>query len=149
MVTAVYEEGALSITAEDATLREIFDRVRESTGAAIDVPPAEERLSVHLGPQPPVQVIAALLEGTHFNYAILGGTGPTDRVLRIIVLPRLAGGPPPPNPNPEEVAAGARARALMHRAETGGDEGVWDNNGTAPPARAPVSSPPQRVREHR
>jgi hypothetical protein len=44
--------------------------------AAIDAPVTEERITVHLGPQPPVELIAALLEGTHLNYAILGGTGP-------------------------------------------------------------------------
>jgi len=119
---AVYEEGALSISAENATLREIFDSVRESTGAAIDAPATEQRITVHLGPQPPVVLIAELLEGTHLNYAILGGTGPTDRVLRIIVLPMAAGAPPSANPNSENVAA--RVRTEMHRAQTGGGEGV-------------------------
>jgi type II secretory pathway component GspD/PulD (secretin) len=144
----VYQEGALSITAEDATLREIFDSVRQSTGAAIDAPATEERVSVHLGPQPPVQVIAALLEGTPFNYAILGGTGPADRVLRIIVMPKPAGAPPASHPQSEEAAA--RVRAKTHRGETGSDEGVWDNNepeAPAQPATAPL--PQQRVREHK
>jgi len=144
----VYEQGALSITAEDATLREIFDSIRESTGAAIDVPASEEHFSVRLGPQPPVQVIAGLLEGTHLNYAILGGTGPGDRVLRIIVMPKPAGGPPAPNPNAEEVAARARARPEMRRPEVGGDEAVWDNKQGEPPARAPATAPPVRAREH-
>ena len=148
LVQAVYQEGALSITAEDATLREIFDSVRQSTGAAIDAPASEERMSVHLGPQAPVQVIAALLEGTPFNYAILGGTGPADRVLRIIVVPKPVGAPPASLAKSEEAAA--RVRAKTHRVETGGDEGAWDNNepeAPAQPATAPL--PPQRAREHR
>ena len=146
LVVAVYEEGVLSIAAENATLREIFDSVRESTGAAIDAPVTEERITVHLGPQPPVELIAALLEGTHLNYAILGGTGPTDRVLRIIVLPKAAGAPPSPNPNSENVAA--RARTEMHRAQTGSGEGAWDNNEAEPSAQLPASLPRQRAREH-
>jgi hypothetical protein len=132
-VMAVYEEGALSIAAENATLREIFDSVRESTGAAIDAPVTVERITVHLGPQPPVELIAALLEGTHLNYAILGGTGPTDRILRIIVLPKAAGGPP--NPYSEDVARRAR-------------EGVGDNNEAEPSAQPPASLARQRAREH-
>src|SRR5215469_2764240 len=144
-VVAVYEEGALSISAENANLREIFDSVRESTGAAIDAPVTEERITVHLGPQPPVELIAALLEGTHHNYAILGGTGPTDRVVRIIVLPKAAGAPPSPNPNSENVAA--RVRTEMHRAQTGGGEGAWDNE-AEPSAQPPASPPRQRAREH-
>ena len=145
-VVAVYEEGVLSIAAENATLREIFDSVRESTGAAIDAPVTEERITVHLGPQPPVELIAALLEGTHLNYAILGGTGPTDRVLRIIVLPKAAGAPPSPNPNSENLAA--RALTEMHRAQTGSGEGAWDNNEAEPSAQLPASLPRQRAREH-
>ena len=146
LVLAVYQEGALSITAEDATLPEIFDSVRQSTGAAIDAPATEERMSVHLGPQPPVQVIAALLEGTPFNYAILGGTGPADRVLRIIVMPKPVGAPPASPAKSEEAA---RVRAKTRRAETGGDEGAWDNNGPEAPAQPATAPLPQRAREHR
>jgi hypothetical protein len=141
---AVYEEGALSIAAENATLPEIFDSVRESTGAAIDAPVTEERITVHLGPQPPVELIAALLEGTQLNYAILGGTGPRDRVLRIIVLPKAAGDPPSLSPNSENVAR--RGRTEMPRAQTGGSEGVWDNNEAEPSAQPAASR--LRRREH-
>ena len=142
-VVAVYEEGALSITAEDATLREVFDSVRESTGAAIDAPASEERISVHLGPQPPVQVIAALLEGTHLSYAILGGTGPTDRVLRIIVMPKAVGVPPAPHPISNDVAR-AGALSEMHRVQTGGGEDEAEPTAQQPPAPLPR----QRAREH-
>ena len=149
LIVVTYEEGALSVTAEDATLREVFERLNESTGAAVDAPAIEARVTVHLGPQSPVQFIAALLEGTHLNYAILGGTGPSDPIRRIIVMPKPAGGSPALSPNSQEVAARARARAEMHRAETGGDEGVWDNKEAEPAPAPPAPSPSRRDRVHK
>jgi hypothetical protein len=131
-LVVAYNDGALAITAQDASLREILERVRDSTGAVIDAPSLEQRLSAEIGPQPPASAIAALLEGTHLNYAILGGSSDQDRIQRIIVSPVPAAGlqsaAPPPSPTLEELAANARARAQLHFAEeTGGDEGVWDN----------------------
>lgn len=146
LVVVVYEDGALSVTAEDATLREIFESLHESTGATIETPYlGEERKNVHLGPLAPVQVIAGLLEGTHLNYAILGGTGPTDRVLRIMVMAKGAAGPPALSPGSEE--AKARTDAEMHRAETGGDEGVWDPSQTRPPTQGRPALSPQQQRD--
>jgi hypothetical protein len=148
LIVVTYQEGALSVTAEDATLREVFERLNESTGAAVEAPAMEERVSVHLGPQSPVQVVEALLEGTHLNYAVLGGTGPSDPLRRIIVMPKPAGGAPTLGANSQEVAARARARAEMHRAEKGGDEGVWDDK-EAQPAQAPPAPSPRRDRVHK
>jgi len=147
LIVVAYEEGALSVVAEDATLREVFDRLHESTGAAVEAPAMEQRISVHLGPQPPVQTIAALLEGTHLSYAILGGTGRGDPIRRIIVMPKPAGSPSAPSPHTEQAAA--RTRAGMNRAETGGTEGMWDDKEAESPTQAPVSSPRQRDRAHK
>jgi hypothetical protein len=121
-----------ALTAQNAPLSDILERVHESTGAVIEAPVLEERVSVQLGPHPPVLVIAALLEGTHLNYAILGGTSDQDRLQIVIVTPEPAAGSqaaaPAPAPGVEEMAAEARARALSRFTdETGGDEGVWDN----------------------
>ena len=147
---AVYREGSLSLTAQNAPLGDILERVRESTGAVVEAPLLEERVSIQLGPQPPVQAITALLEGMHLNYVILGGTSDQDRLQYIIITtrPQPAGDSQSAAPAParglEEVAAKAQARALVRFAEeTGGDEGVWDNRPQSPGARAPSS--PARV----
>lgn len=140
-----YERGLLAITAQDATLRDILDLVHQSTGAAIEAPALEQRVSLQLGPLPPVLTIATLLNGRHLNYAILGGTSDQDRLLRIIVTLEPAA-PQPATATatslvPEDEAAKASARASNRFAEeTGGDEGVWDNRPpSAPETRAPSS----------
>lgn len=145
---AVYREGSLSLTAQNAPLGDILDRVRESTGAVVEAPLLEERVSIQLGPQPPVQALTALLEGMHLNYVILGGTSDQDRLQYIIITTR----PQPaadsqraalaPARGLEEVAAKAQASALIRfTEETGGDEGVWDNRPQSPGA----PSSPARV----
>lgn len=134
-----YLGGSLAVSAQNASLQEILNKIRESTGAAIEAPDLDQRVTVQLGPQPPVQIIAALLEGMHLNYAILGGTSEQDRIKRVIITQRPVGGPtqplPPPPPHvvsPEE-AAKARARAQRRIDMRGGDEGVWDDDESSSP----------------
>ena len=140
-----YQNGLLTITAQNATLHEIMDRVRESTGAMVEAPALNERVTVQLGPQPPAIVLAALLEGSPVNYVIVGGVGDTNVIRAIQVTPKPVAGPDPaPSPAVAEaeaaaVAAAAQTRALFI-AQTGGDEGVWDNEPPAPPP--PVPPPP-------
>jgi len=140
-----YQNGLLTITAQNATLREIMDRVRESTGAVVEAPALNERVTVQLGPQPPAIVIAALLEGSPVNYVIVGGAGDANAIRAIQVTSETVAGPEPaPSPAVAEAeAAATRARDLFI-AQTGGDEGVWDNEPPSPPppaAPTPVPTP--------
>jgi len=135
-----YRDGLLSITAENADLREVMDRVRDSTGATIDALPVDERVPVHLGPQPPAQVIATLLEGTHVNYVIVGGLADSNAIRAIQFTAESSALPEPPRAPPvDSEALAARARALII-AETGGDEGVWDDAEAGVPVPAPAAS---------
>ncbi|MFI5088008.1 MAG: hypothetical protein ACHP7P_09560 [Terriglobales bacterium] len=141
-----YQNGLLTITAQNATLREIMDRVRESTGAVVEVPALNERVTVQLGPQPPAIVIAALLEGSPVNYVIVGGAGDANAIRAIQVTAEPAAGlDPAPAPSPtvaQAEAEAARARALLI-AQTGGDEGVWDDlEAGAPTVPVPPASVP-------
>jgi len=109
-----------------------MERVRESTGAWVEVPALGERVTVSLGPQPPAAAIAALLEGSHLNYVIVGGANQgsitaiqitSEPTAGSMPAPVSAAASPPYLPDPD-AAAIAQARLV---AATGGDEGVWDN----------------------
>ncbi len=144
-IVASYHEGSLAVDAQNAPIGEILDRIHESTGAIIEAPLLDERISVQLAPQPPVQAITALLEGMHLNYVILGGTSVQDHLQYVIVTPRPAASPPPSHPGMDEALAEARARALTRfTEETGGDEGVWDNGPQSLPAPASPAGLPVR-----
>jgi hypothetical protein len=127
-----YSQGQLTIVAENSTLADILRAVRAQTGAAIEVPPnATERVVTHLGPGPARDILATLLNGSHFNYVMLGSAAHPDSVDRVILTSK-SGGVPEPAPPP----------AATPVAE-GNDEGQTDD--VAPPgmdmAEQPVDNP--------
>ncbi len=80
-----YQNEQLTIVAPNSTLGDILRAVRKQTGAEIDVPSAPERVVTHLGPGPARDVLAELLNGSRFNYVLLGS--PTnDALLTRVVL---------------------------------------------------------------
>ncbi|MFZ3339961.1 MAG: hypothetical protein WA213_03695 [Terriglobales bacterium] len=88
-----YENGMLTIAAQNATLGEILRDVRKLTGATIDIPPsgANERVVVQLGPGAPRDVLAALLNGSSFNYVMLGSATDPGAVATVLLTSRAGG----------------------------------------------------------
>ena len=80
-----YQNSQLTIVAPNSTLGDILRAVRKQTGAEIEIPPATERVVTHLGPGPAREVIAELLNGSRFNYVLLGSPA-DDSVLTRVVL---------------------------------------------------------------
>jgi hypothetical protein len=127
------KDGLLTIAADKVKLRDILDRVRETTGAKVDAPALDQLVTVHLGPQPPAQVVAALLGGSGVSYIIVGSAG-SSRIQAIEVMrepsPAARPGSPQPAGNADTGIApqseAARTKALF-LGQTGGDEGVWDD----------------------
>jgi hypothetical protein len=92
-----YQGGKLTIVAENSTLGDILREVRAQTGAMVEVPAnANERVVSHVGPGPAREVLASLLNGSSFNYVILGTTSEPHRLDRVILSPRPPGGVTPP-----------------------------------------------------
>ena len=125
-----YEDGLLSISAQDAPLSDILAQLHQRTGATIDAPAyMDERIAVELGPGPAVQVVAALLEHTDYNF-VIAAAAQDHRAVQSIQLTRKPSlledlAPPVPGANDEERAAAAQARTKAKPA--GSDEGVWDD----------------------
>ena len=114
-----YSRGQLTIVAENSTLADILRAVRTQTGAAVEVPPnATERVVAHLGPGPARDILAALLNGTHFNYVMLGSPAHPDSVERLILTSKSGGTP--------EVQAGAPSAQSdsQFQVDEGGTQGV-------------------------
>lgn len=98
-----YANDQLTINAPNSTLADILRAVRKQTGAEIEVPSAPERVVTRLGPGPARDVVAQLLNGSRFNYVLLGSPS-DDAVLTKVVLVAKTGPdtitPPPSAPNP-------------------------------------------------
>jgi len=89
-----YQNGLLTILAQNATLGEILKQVKKLTGASIDLPAngAPERVVTEIGPGAPRDVLAVLLNGTQFNYVMLGSTSNPSAVESILLTPKPGSG---------------------------------------------------------
>jgi hypothetical protein len=85
-----FQDGLLEISAQNATLGEILRNVRKITGAVIDIPPgsngANERVVTHLGPGAPRDVLAKLLNGSSFDYVMVGSSSDPAAVSSVILM---------------------------------------------------------------
>jgi len=93
-----YQNGQLTIVSPNSTLGDILRAVKKQTGAEIEVPAANERVVTTLGPGPARQVIAELLNGSRFNYVLLGSPEDSSALARVVLVAKSA---------PENVSAAA------------------------------------------
>jgi hypothetical protein len=149
MPTVNYDKGQLTIVAPNSTLGDILRAVRKQTGADIDVPDAKERVVTHLGPGPAREVIADLLNGSRFNYVLLGSPEDGNVLSRVVLVAKS--GPDNPVPGPGQPARRPQADQQAqdgaqdsNDAEAAPDENADDNNNAdqAPPAEAEQPAAP-------
>ena len=98
-----YREGQLTILAPNSNLGDILRAVRKQTGAEMDIPSnANERVVTQLGPGPAREVIAELLNGSRFNYVLLGSPENASALTRVVLVPKTGAGVPGQNPQAQE-----------------------------------------------
>jgi hypothetical protein len=81
-----YQNGLLTIVAANSTLSDILRAVKKQTGADIEVPSANDRVVTHLGPGSAREVMADLLNGSRFNYVLLGSAQDTNLLTRVVLV---------------------------------------------------------------
>jgi len=117
-----YQDGLLTISAQNSTLGEILRDVRKLTGASIEVPQnANERVVAHLGPGAPRDVLALLLNGSAFDYVMLGSSSDPMAVSSVILMAKPS--------SPGETQTQTAANLNQH------------NPGAMPPNRFPPPLP--------
>jgi len=145
-----YHNGELIIVAENSTLGDILRAVQAETGATLDVPRiATERVVSHLGPGPARQILAELLNGTRFNYVMLGSASDPNALAQVILTLKpppssetVASAPPPPTaapPPPEQMSTDA--------ADDDADSDDSPDSANAPEQAAPAPAAAQQPEE--
>jgi hypothetical protein len=140
-----YQNGLLTIVAQNSTLSEILRDVHKLTGASIEVPPnATERVVTRLGPGPPRDVLASLLNGSSFNYVMVGSSSNPTSVVSVVLTAKPSTGtgqtatstsqPPQPvygaqMPAPQPVIA--QQQVVAQPAGADGDDPNAEDPGTA------------------
>ena len=122
-----YSEGQLSVKAQNSTLADILKAIHTQTGAQIDVPGnAAERVVGQFGPGPARDVLSQLLNGSHFNYVLLGSEANPFGLDKVILLAKSGAAVDsspveannninPATPNPALAANGLMGRPLPGR----------------------------------
>jgi hypothetical protein len=83
-----YENGKLTIIAPNSTLADVLRAVRKQTGAEIEIPTATDRVVTRLGPGPVQEIMSELLNGSRFNYVLLGSPQNADVLRRVVLVPK-------------------------------------------------------------
>ena len=85
-----YQNGLLTIDAKNSTLSQVLRTVQVQTGASVEMPSsaANERVTMQVGPGRPRDVVNTLLNGSKFNYIILGMIDNPGGVQKVILTTR-------------------------------------------------------------
>jgi hypothetical protein len=154
-----YRDGQLTIIAPNSTLGDILRAVRKQTSADIEIPPtASERVVTHIGPGPARDVVAELLNGSKFNYVLLGSPANASQLTRVVLVAKsgsdnVTGGvPPQTDPNQANMAPPPDPNADAPDAEPQPEEAQDDSadqNANAdaepPPVEQPGIKTPQQM----
>jgi hypothetical protein len=85
-----YQNGSLTIDAQNSTLSQVLRAVQAQTGASVEMPSsaANERVMIQVGPGRPRDILNTLLNGSKFNYIILGMIDNPGGVQKVILTTR-------------------------------------------------------------
>jgi hypothetical protein len=97
-----YADGKLMVKADRASLAEILNEVRRQTGANVSMPPAasQEQVVGTFGPAAPRDVLSSILNGSQFNFIILGAENDASRLQSVTLTARGEGESQPAIYNP-------------------------------------------------
>ncbi len=148
-----YQDGLLTIVAPNSTLGDILRSVRKQTSADIEVPAsASERVVTRLGPAPAREVMAELLNGSRFNYILLGSPENADSLVRVVLVPKTPDTPaaqPAPNDNAKATVVApepAEAETQEDNTDDSQDQNA-ESEQPANPEQPPVKTPQQMLQE--
>jgi len=142
-----YDDGQLTIVAENVPLSAVFDALRRIMGANIEMPSgaADQLIWVKSGPGPARRILRELLDGTEFDYIIQASETDVDGVRSVLLTTRSKGadtgepGSSPVRSLTRRTPAGAAPVAESSDVDIAPVENVSSSGETAPadPAAAP------------
>jgi hypothetical protein len=135
-----YANGKLTVKAWNASLAEVLRAISAETGIVIDFPAAsaKERIYLREGPGTIRQVLANLMNGSGFNYVIMGSPDSPDKLTRVVLakVGQAADFSPPADERKSADAKMVRDSLLWTPPS---DSGFW-----TPPKEDPAAQVPHR-----
>jgi hypothetical protein len=105
-VEVTLQDDKLRLVSNKASLADVLNELRTQLNADIGVPVGadQEIVAVMLGPGTQREVISKLLEGSRYNFIIVGTDADANKVERVILSPKSPGGVVSSVPSSEEDA---------------------------------------------
>jgi hypothetical protein len=92
-----FQGGQLTIVARNSTMGDVLNAVKQKTGASVDMPAnSSERVVGQFGPGAPRDVMAQLLNGSHYDYVLLGSPADPGALNKIVLMAKASGPEPAP-----------------------------------------------------
>jgi len=137
-----YEDGQLTVIAENSSLSEVMRALRSALGADIDLPAdiVDQHIWVHLGPGPARRVLRDLLDDTEFNYVMQASDSDPDGIRSVLLTPR--------SKSTGAETAGSPERSAMRRTAPPprtGSEAASATESENPPAETAASVDPSQA----
>lgn len=138
-----YQQGKLSITAENVRLSDIMSALHGLMGTEFDLPAqsSDERIWARLGPGPPRKVLSDLLNNTNLNYVIQGSSTDVDGIQSVMLTARS-------DAPPDRAGASSAAEASIDNRQQSGASSSGaripepEESAAQQPAAEPVATPP-------
>jgi len=125
-----YQGGQLVIVARNSTMGDVLNAVKQKTGASVEMPAvSSERVAGKFGPGAPRDVMAQLLNGSHYDYVLLGSPADPGALKKVVLMARASGPPAQPHPQPQPPQSPYQNPNLQAVPEVENDQQpVEDNN---------------------
>jgi len=88
-----YTDGKLTVVAENSTLGDVLNSIHNATGMQIESSGggASERVAAKIGPGTVREVLLAVLEGSRYDYILLGSESNPENIDKVILTPKSGG----------------------------------------------------------
>jgi hypothetical protein len=124
-------------------LGDVLKAVQSATGASVDSPGfASERVYVKLGPGEPRDILAALLNGSRYDYIMIGSQEQPNSVARVMLTMRQTSREPPASPSAMARPSPSPTPAPKVEEHDTPDETPPDREAPIPPVQPVPGQPP-------
>ena len=88
-----FQDGMLSVLSTKGSLADVLTEIRKQTGADITIPAGaeQEEVAASLGPGTPRDVVSQLLNGSRYNFILIGADNDPNKLERVLLSPKGAG----------------------------------------------------------
>jgi hypothetical protein len=136
-----FQAGQLTIVARNSTMVDVLTAVKQRTGAAVDMPASSsERVVGRFGPGTPRDVMAQLLNGSHYDYVLVGSPADPGALRKVVLMARVNGPAMPPPRQGNQAGQGNQDLQAVPDIVTDDQ----DNNGDMPQAQEQEEPQPEQ-----